>query len=239
MNASINKTISTSFLHVRFQQGVVYGLIIITALIAFELFNYGTTEYALQDLLGELSFLSIKWSTILAIAFCGIDFAGIARLFTSEEKDKEKIEVWYLFCAWLLAATMNALLTWWGVSIAVFGHHSLGNPVIKQETLLRIVPIFVAILIWLIRVLIIGSFSTSGKHIFNTRSTIADNEFHNTLSRPISSFKNPVQRRNQSPAFHTASKTDSQSINNQKQPQPKHYPTSLSSSTTQKRDFRS
>ncbi|NPV57555.1 MAG: hypothetical protein HPY76_12905, partial [Anaerolineae bacterium] len=97
--------------------GLVFAIIILTALLAFEMFNYSTTDYALRDMLGDLRFAGVRWSTILAIAFCGIDFAGIARLFTPESGESEPKEVWYLFGAWLLAATMNALLTWWGVSM--------------------------------------------------------------------------------------------------------------------------
>ena len=97
----------------RLQRGLLFGILIIGALLAFELFNYSTTEFALTDLLGELAFLSIiRWSTILSLAFCGIDFAGIARLFTPEQGADEPHEVWYLFGAWMLAATMNAMLTW-------------------------------------------------------------------------------------------------------------------------------
>lgn len=149
------------------RRGLAFGIIIVTALIAFEAFNYSTTEFALSDLLGELSFLSIRWSTILAIAFCGIDFAGIARLFTPEEGDDEPTEVWYLFGAWLLAATMNAMLTWWGVSKALLSSHAVINGVLSQETLLRVTPIFVAVLVWLIRVLIIGTFSVAGDRLFS------------------------------------------------------------------------
>mgnify|MGYP000518932020 CR=1 FL=1 len=153
----------------RFQlrRGLVFGAIIVSALLAFEFFNYSTTEFALKDLLGELEFIGIRWATILAVAFCGIDFAGIARLFTPEEGDDEPSEVWYLFAAWLLAATMNAMLTWWGVSIALLNHASLGNAVVSQETLLRVVPVFVAIMVWLIRVLIIGTFSVAGPRLFS------------------------------------------------------------------------
>ena len=157
-----------SFLrHIRLQRGLAFGVIIITALLAFELFNYSTTDYALTDLLGDLTFLGVRWATILAIAFCGIDFAGIARLFTPEEGADEPNEVWYLFGAWLLAATMNAMLTWWGVSLAILNHQTLGNAVIQRETLLRVVPIFVAVLVWLIRVLIIGTFSVAGDRLFS------------------------------------------------------------------------
>jgi hypothetical protein len=73
-----------------------------------------------------------------------------------------------LFGAWLLAATMNAMLTWWGVSLAILGHNTLGNDVVNRNTLLHVVPIFVAVLIWLIRVLIIGSFSAAGDRIFGS-----------------------------------------------------------------------
>jgi hypothetical protein len=151
----------------RLNRGLAFGVIIVAALLAFELFNYSTTDYALGDLLGKLSFMGVQWSTILAIAFCGIDFAGIARLFTPEEGADEPGEVWYLFGAWLLAATMNAMLTWWGVSLAILSHQTLGNAVIDRNTLLRAVPIFVAVLVWLIRVLIIGTFSVAGDRLFS------------------------------------------------------------------------
>lgn len=151
----------------RLQRGLAFGVLIIAALVAFEIFNYSTTDYALRDLLGDLRFAGVPWATILAIAFCGIDFAGIARLFTPEEGMDEPAEVWYLFGAWLLAATMNALLTWWGVSLAILNHETLGNAVIARATLLRVVPIFVAVMVWLIRVLVIGTFSVAGDRLFS------------------------------------------------------------------------
>lgn len=149
------------------QRGLTFGAIIIAALLAFEIFNFSTTDFALSDLLGGLTFLGVRWATILAIAFCGMDFAGIARLFTPEDGGIEPTEVWYLFGAWLLAATMNAMLTWWGVSIAILNHESLGNPFISRELMLRSVPIFVAVMVWLIRVLIIGTFSIAGDRLFS------------------------------------------------------------------------
>lgn len=148
------------------QRGLIFGILIVTALLAFELFNYGTTDYALSDLLGGLEFMGIRWATILAIAFCGIDFAGIARLFTPEEGADEPAEVWYLFAAWLLAATMNAMLTWWGVSLAILNHETLGNALVERSTMVRVVPIFVAVMVWLIRVLMIGTFSVAGERLF-------------------------------------------------------------------------
>ncbi len=145
------------------QRNKAFGIMIIGALLAFEIFNYSTTEFALNDVLGNLTFLGLKWATILSIAFCGIDFAGIARLFTPEQGADEPMEVWYLFGAWVLAAGMNATLTWWGVSVAIANHTSQGTSVISGATLQMIVPIFVAVMVWVIRILIIGTFSLAGE----------------------------------------------------------------------------
>ncbi len=153
------------------QRGKAWGFMIVGALLAFELFNYSTTEFALNDVLGSLSFAGLKWATILAIAFCGIDFAGIARLFTPEQGAEEPAEVWYLFGAWILAAAMNATLTWWGVSVAIANHASQGTAVINGETLQKIVPIFVAVMVWIIRILIIGTFSLAGERMFSHAET--------------------------------------------------------------------
>lgn len=149
------------------QRGMLFGAILMVALIAFEVFNYSTTDYALADLLGDLNFLGLHWSTILAIAFCGIDFAGIARLFTPEMKGNGVSETWYLFGAWLLAATMNALLTWWGVSIALISHQTRSTVLMDAKLLFQVVPVFVAVMVWLIRILIIGSFSVAGDRLIS------------------------------------------------------------------------
>ena len=149
------------------QRGFLFTVIILAALLSFESFNYSTTDYALADLLGPLRFVGIRWSTILAIAFCGIDFAGIARLFTPETGANEPTEVWYLFGAWMLAAVMNAILTWWGVSMALVNHQLSSTAVMDPATLLKVVPIFVAVMVWLIRILIIGTLSVAGDRMFN------------------------------------------------------------------------
>jgi hypothetical protein len=151
----------------RVDRGFVFGVIMFGALLAFELFNYSTTDFALTDFLGSVTFVSLRWATILAVAFCGMDFAGIARLFTPERTREERTEIWYLLGAWFLAATMNAVLTWWGVSVALLQHQSLGNEILSRQQLLKIVPVFVAVLVWLIRILLIGTFSMAGDRFFS------------------------------------------------------------------------
>lgn len=149
------------------RRGALFGGILVGALLAFEVFNYSTTDFALRDVLGDLRFAGMRWSTVLSIAFCGIDFAGIARLFTPEKGRDEPAEVWYLFGAWLLAAAMNAMLTWWGVSIAIINHTPAGGVLLGQATMTKTVPVFVAVMVWLIRVLIIGTFSVAGENLFS------------------------------------------------------------------------
>jgi hypothetical protein len=148
------------------RQGLFFGALMLGALVAFETFNYGTTEFALADLLGDVRFAGLRWATILALAFCAMDFAGLARLLTPG-RPGQAIEAWYVLAAWFVAAAMNAVFTWWAVSVALVGHDALGNAVVGRETLIRVVPVFVAILVWLIRVLMIGSFTLGGNRLFS------------------------------------------------------------------------
>jgi hypothetical protein len=148
------------------QRGALFTLIMFGALLAFEVFNYSTTDFALSDVLGPLTFMGVRWSTVLSIAFCGIDFAGIARLFTPEQGRDEPTEVWYLFGAWVLAAAMNATLTWWGVALALASHTPASVAILDRSTLNNIVPVMVAVMVWVIRILIIGTFSLAGDRLF-------------------------------------------------------------------------
>lgn len=148
------------------------GFILIIALVAFEIFNFDTTKYALFNLIGDVRFLGMQWAAILAIAFCAIDFAGLVRLFTPERGMDEPKEVWYLMGAWLLGATMNAVMTWWAISLTLL-NHNFGNEVLSREQLLLYVPIFVAVLVWLTRILFIGAFSVAGEHIFEFNEVAA------------------------------------------------------------------
>jgi hypothetical protein len=135
------------------------GLLAI-ALLAFEIFNYGTTEYALTDLMGSAGFGGLRWATILAVAFCAIDFAGLTRIFTPDGTPGQNSEAWYLMGAWGLGALMNAIMTWWAVSLTLLGNN-FGNEILSREQLLQWVPFFVAILVLVTRILFIGALSVA------------------------------------------------------------------------------
>lgn len=145
---------------------ILIGVVLVIALFAFEIFNFDTTRYALESLLGDRQFWRFTWAAILAFAFCAIDFAGLSRLFTPERGYDEPKFVWYLMGAWLLGATMNAIMTWWAVNLTLLSH-DLGNEVLSRGQLLKAVPLFVAILVWLTRILFIGAFSVAGEHLFD------------------------------------------------------------------------
>jgi hypothetical protein len=201
------------------QRGALFTLILFGALLAFEVFNYSTTDFALNDLLGNLTFLGLRWSTILSLAFCGIDFAGIARLFTPEQGRDEPTEVWYLFGAWVLAAAMNATLTWWGVALALVSHTPASTAIIARSTLNSFVPVFVAVMVWLIRILIIGTFSLAGDRLF-----AADNQRSGYRPQPQPAAR-PFASNNPHPAALNARPVRPQVSNSAiSRPEPTYHP---------------
>lgn len=180
------------------KRGLIFGLIILVALLAFEVFNFSSTLFALRDILGDLAFGPLRWATMLAFAFCAIDFAGIARIFTPEQGRDEPAEIWYLFAAWFLAAAFNASLTWWGVSVAIMSHNAQGGMLLGQTALIKVVPIFVAAMVLTIRVLLINTFSIAGDRIFSMADHRAGRYQNQPAYRPqMESLRTP----NEAPAF--------------------------------------
>lgn len=179
----------------RIQRGAVFGALIVVALVAFEMFNFSTTEFALHDLLGDMHSFGLRWATVLAVAFCGIDFAGLARLFTPEQGRDEPVEVWYLFGAWLLAAAMNAMLTWWGVSVSLVNHLEVGRGILDAGLLLRGVPVFVAVLVWLIRVLIISTVAVAGDRLLTQDERPPARPRRRLIAQPMPTRARPVTPR--------------------------------------------
>lgn len=161
MNASqsVKMSFSKSLTFLKMRKEALYVIVFVMALLAFEAFNYSTTDFALFDLLGELRFAGILWSTLLSIAFCGIDFAGIALLLTAPAHKEDNRSAWFMFGAWILAATMNAILTWWGVVLAIQSHPVVSAGVVDEGFVTRTVPVFMALMVWVIRILLVGSLS--------------------------------------------------------------------------------
>jgi len=167
MNASqsIKSSFTKSFAQLKSQKGILYVFIFILALVAFEAFNFSTTEFALSDVLGDLRFMGVRWATLLSIAFCGIDFAGIARLFAPRTECENQQSTWFMFGAWILAGTMNTILTWWGVVMAMQTHAVLSTGLLNGSLVGKAIPIFIALMVWVIRILLIGTLSKKGDRL--------------------------------------------------------------------------
>jgi hypothetical protein len=141
------------------------SFLLAAALVAFEIFNFKTTQFALVDLLGGESFAGIRWATILAIAFCAIDVAALLRFFALGQSRGSDLEAWYLMGAWLLGATMNAFMAWWAVSVTLL-YLGPNSGFLGQLPLLETLPIIVAVLVWLTRILFIGVLSVAAGSLY-------------------------------------------------------------------------
>ena len=64
---------------------------------------------------------------------------------------------------------MNIGLTWWGVSLAIYNHPVESVLVVDPMTIVTVIPIFVALMVLLIRILITGNI-TSTMHRIHTGS---------------------------------------------------------------------
>ena len=181
---------SRVFQNLKIRTSTVYMGMIIAALVAFEAFNFSSTNFALRNILGSQSSGGVSWSTILALAFCGMDFAGIARLLGPQE-EQEGRGGWYLLGAWVLAAAMNAGLTWWGISVAVYNQPVEYALIINPMTFVTVVPVLVSVMVWVIRILIIGSLVTSFNQTVKEKDTVKTNP-HQARSFGFKPNSNPV-----------------------------------------------
>ncbi len=172
-----------TFQNLKFRTGALYMGMIIAALGAFEVFNFSSTNFALHNIFGSQTSGGVSWSTLLALAFCGMDFAGIARLLGPQE-EQEGRSGWYLLGAWVLAAAMNAGLTWWGISVAMYNQPVEYALIISPLTFVTVVPVLVALMVWVIRILIIGTLVTS-----INRALTKDNRKDQTKNETYFGFK--------------------------------------------------
>jgi hypothetical protein len=137
----------------------VFNLSMVAGLAAFEVFTYATSSFALHNLLGSLTIPGINLATCLAVAICYLDVAGIFYLFLPQAGSTFLRHDCRLFTAWLLAAGLNAWLTWHGIGLAIAIRQAQIGWVVDAGTLIKTLPIFIVCLIWLMRILVIGSLS--------------------------------------------------------------------------------
>lgn len=129
----------------------------LAALVAFELFHLSTTSFALNNLLGPAPHGGMAWSLVLGIAFCAVDIAGILNLAgNSNPAFRFKGRRWF-FIAWVISLVFNIIITWWGLSTAIAIQQVHAGLIIDANLLMQVLPAFLAILLSLVRILIIGA----------------------------------------------------------------------------------
>ena len=140
----------------------VWMLVLIASLGAFEYFSFSTTSFALRDMMGIQGSGPLSWSMVLSLAFCAVDITGITCLLRNDlQSESHSRRGWYILGAWVVAAAMNTGLTWWGVSVAVFNTPVENALFIDPMIFVKAVPVIVAVMVWVIRVLIIGALVSS------------------------------------------------------------------------------
>jgi len=143
-----------------------FGLITVLGLLAFELFNYATTQEALSTILGALSFFGFPVYYLIAIAFAAIDLGGLSSTFTEEDWSNETWWVWVSTVGWEIASVVNAALTYMSVTIAmaVAPVSQLATVMPKVQEIYTYIPAALAFVVWLVRIMLIGSIvaSTNG-----------------------------------------------------------------------------
>jgi hypothetical protein len=142
---------------------------IVTGLATFEGINFTATSLALRGLLGGFSVMGANIVLWLAATICCLDIAGIFYLFLPLSSSSRPTPSRRLFGVWLLAALLNTWLIWRGINLAIAYHQVQIGWVIDADILMNTLPGFIVCLLWLIRVLIIGSLSRSrqSQHIIN------------------------------------------------------------------------
>ena len=136
---------------------IVIFVMLAIGMLSFELFNYATTELGIKSLIGDGKVLSISIASVFAIAFCFADIGGIARVFTPQTSlSDEPLEVYLAMGGWIIAAIINAGMTWYALLTMMSGR-ALGNEIVSQEALLTYAPFIGALATLLVRFMLVNS----------------------------------------------------------------------------------
>jgi len=136
-------------------------LILLAAIVAFEVFNFDTTREVLTQIFGNAEFWGLTIATWLAVGACAMDLGGLSRIVTTETSFKsESTDIKAITLAWFVAAGFNAFLTWWYVMVSLeFGNAVMPSVLRGNNTWLAA---GIAMFVFLVRFLLIFGFATVG-----------------------------------------------------------------------------
>lgn len=140
-------------------KNLVFLVVMLSAIVAFEIFNFTTTQEVLDMILGQTQIMNyLTLGTLLALGACAFDFGGLGRMLTTEQDfRKEPREVMILFVGWLLAAVFNAFLTWVAVMFAFDTGGQLPSVLAGKQ---QLVAAGIAVFVFVIRFILIFGFAT-------------------------------------------------------------------------------
>jgi len=144
-----------------------FKLITLTGLAAFEIFNFATNQSAMELIFGDTQFVMIYIYNLVAIAFSAIDLGGLSSTFTEEKWPNEPWWVYVSTIAWFLASIVSGLLTYMSVAVAmtVAPVSQLAAVMPNLAAIYDFIPVAIAAVIWLIRVMLIGSAVAGSGHV--------------------------------------------------------------------------
>ncbi|OGG01493.1 hypothetical protein A2Z33_00415 [Candidatus Gottesmanbacteria bacterium RBG_16_52_11] len=154
-------------------RGFWLGLLINFCTLAFALFVFIVSSFALNNLMGEMEFAGIFMANIFAIALALLDYAGISRLYVPDDGDpRSKRYAIYLLIGWLVCALVVWVLTWWSVLVILLDKTDFA-PFIKNPEInlvaFRLAPITIAEVVFLTRILLYAAVSRSGARLFTQK----------------------------------------------------------------------
>ena len=166
MNRNLHLNLTPFLRGTALKRGAIFGTILVMALVAFEVFNFSTTQFALRDMLGDLSFAGLdgrpSWRLPSAAWISPASPASSPPSRAAMNRTRSGISS--VPGCWPQASTP---LSPGGASPSPSLNHQPQARSSSAGTLTRIVPVFVAGMVWLIRVLIIGTFSIAGERLFS------------------------------------------------------------------------
>ena len=164
---------------------VLFFVVLLSALICFEVFNFDTTRYSLTYFFGNQSFIGMQWAVWLAVAACAADFVGMIRMFTDETAFKnEPMYVWIATGVWILAATINATFTWWATTL-ILVEANVGNEVLSRGALVAVFPMLLALFVWLLRIGLVATLASLGDGLLHRTPMRNSTIVTKPMSRPV------------------------------------------------------
>jgi len=150
---------------------VLAAVVIVAAIVCFELFNFGTNRDVLDGIFGNVVFLTLSAGTWLAAGACLVDFGGLSRIFTSETNMRqESIEIKAVTLGWFFASIFNAWLTFVWVSYRLEGGAAALPRNLADDTFA--IAVAIAVFVFLVRLVLIFGGATVGDRVlrlpFNT-----------------------------------------------------------------------